>query len=110
MTLFSTINVSFLNAQLVRHSDSIINHPWNGACVGRMGPLPQSMAKRFGATKNMQAWGAVNDAGEQNTSTFSQFLNLFLGPKEPPVPQCLTGFKYISILSQVHLPLLLFNC
>lgn len=30
MTLFSTINASFLNAQLVRHSDSIINHPWNG--------------------------------------------------------------------------------
>ena len=82
-----------------------------------MGPVwvgwvhcPQSMAKRFGATKNMQAWGAVNDAEGQNISTFSQFLNLLLGPKEPSVPQCLTGFKYISILSQVHLPLLLFNC
>lgn len=66
---------------------AVINHPRNGACVGRRVHCSWvNGAKRFGETKNMQ-WGAVNDAGGQKHQyIFTIFLNLFLGPEEPSVP------------------------
>lgn len=36
---------------------AVINHPRNGACVGGSFTLPSVNGKRFGETKNMQAWG-----------------------------------------------------
>lgn len=51
------------------------------------------MAKRFGETKNMQAWGAVNDAGGQNTSTFSQFFKPILRTQRAPSALMLDWFQ-----------------